>query len=308
VRQHPRPIMPMWKKTKRDQRGLLLVAQQKFTRIDTLGEWWAPGLTRAIEPPKPRKDQTPAANDGDPGTERKSQRGGNRTDASWPLDRRHRSVAVERIVRRWVDPMGFAEMLQPWAGQPSWLRITQRGLQELRLAEDDDGNPYWTEIPWPEEDRLRDDGKEFLSHYHRINQVRLALARGDVSDIPIQHTWHSEREIEAMLPKKVPGVQLPHKTDGYLELNVDWTWEFAYQGGMIEHMTLPRGSRIAIEVELSRKRFAAYAQYILPDLLRLYDFAMYFATKEAYDMVVAVRRDSLPDDDQRKRIRIILLQ
>jgi hypothetical protein len=211
-------------------------------------------------------------------------------------------------VRHWVNSMRFAGLLQPLAGQPPWLRITQRDLQELHLDEDVEGNPYWTEIPWSEEDRLRDDSKEYLSHYHRINQVRLALARGDVSDILTQHPWHSGREIEATLPKKVPGVQLPHETDGFVELNIDWTWEFARQGGVIEHMTLPRGSCLAIEVELSRKRFAAYAQYILPGLLRLYDFAMYFATKEAYDTVVAARRDSLPHDDQRKRIRIILLQ
>ena len=268
-------------------------------RLDTLAEWLAPGYTPAVDLP-PSQD-TVASPQG------KKPRGGRRTGTSWPIDRRHRMMAVQRLARRWVEPMNVAEIWQPFAGQPAWVRINQRGLEELHLDLDAQGNPYWTDIPWPEDRRLRDDGDEYLSHYHRINVVRLALARGDVSEVPTRHTWHSEREIEATLPKKRPGVRLPHKTDGYVELDVDWTWQFVRRDGDIDVISLPRGSRIAIEVELSRKRFEAYEKFILPDLLEFYDFALYFATKDAFQAVVDARRKYLPANDQRRRIRIIQL-
>ncbi len=301
-----------WKKSGRDQDGMLFVAQQKFVRLDTLAEFFAPGYERAVDPPKQHQhDQAPSVGDADGGSPQpaaKKQRGGKRTGLPWPKDTRHRMMAVQRIASHWADPMGFAELWQPWANQPPWVRITQPGLVELHLDVDTEGEPYWTEIPWPEDKKLRDDGHEFLSHTHRINMVRMALARGDVPDIPQKHTWHSEREIEATLPKKVRGVRLPHKTDGYVELEVDWTWQFERKDGDIDIIQLPRGSRIAIEVELSRKRFAAYERFILPDLLKFYDFALYFATKDAYQAVVDARRNSLPTNDLRRRIRILLLE
>jgi len=301
-----------WKKSGRDQDGMLFVAQQKFVRLDTLAEFFAPGYERAVDPPKQHQhDQAPSVGDaagGSPQPAAKKQRGGKRTGLPWPKDTRHRMMAVQRIASHWADPMGFAELWQPWANQPPWVRITQPGLVELHLDVDTEGEPYWTEIPWPEDKKLRDDGHEFLSHTHRINMVRMALARGDVPDIPQKHTWHSEREIEATLPKKVRGVRLPHKTDGYVELEVDWTWQFERKDGDIDIIQLPRGSRIAIEVELSRKRFAAYERFILPDLLKFYDFALYFATKDAYQAVVDARRNSLPTNDLRRRIRILLLE
>jgi hypothetical protein len=292
-----------WKKTSRDEDGMLLVAQQKFVRLDTLGERFAPNFEPMIEA-VPKKEEATA----DGNSPEKRKRGGKRTGLPWPRDRRHRMMAVGRIANHWVDPMGFAEIWQPYADQPAWVRLTQSGLEELHLDVDENGDPYWTELPWPEMKKLRDDGKEYLSHYHRINQVRLALARGDVKDIPKKHTWHSEREVEATLPKKVRGVRLPHKTDGYIELDVDWSWEYARRDGSIDLLPLPRGSRIAIEVELSRKRFEAYEQFILPDLLKFYDFALYFAYDDAYDAVVKARRDYLSSNDERRRVRIIQLQ
>ena len=301
-----------WKKSGRDQDGMLFVAQQKFVRLDTLAEFFAPGYERAVDPPKHQQhDQAQSAEDtegGEPQSAVKKQRGGRRTGLPWPKDTRHRMMAVQRIVLHWADPMGLAETWQPWASQPPWVRIIQPGLVELHLDVDAEGEPYWTEIPWPDDERLRDDGREFLSHTHRINMVRMALARGDVPDIPKKHIWHSEREIEATLPKKVRGVRLPHKTDGYVELEQNWTWQFERKNGDIDIIQLPRGSRIAIEVELSRKRFAAYERFILPDLLKFYDFALYFATKDAYQAVVDARRNSLPTDDLRRRIRILRLE
>jgi len=299
-----------WKKSGRDQDGMRFVAQQKFVRLDTLAEFFDPGYARAVDPPKQQQEQDPSAEASEgPETQpsAKKQRGGKRTGQPWPKDTRHRMMAVERIVSRWTDVMGLTETWQPWASQPPWVRIIQPGLEELHLDVDAEGEPYWTEIPWPDDERLRDDGHEFLSHTHRINMVRMALARGDVPDIPKKHTWHSEREVEATLPKKVRGVRLPHKTDGYVELEQDWTWQFERKDGDIDIIQLPRGSRIAIEVELSRKRFAAYERFILPDLLKFYDFALYFATKDAYQAVVDARRNSLPTDDLRQRIRILRL-
>src|SRR5579864_8233016 len=41
-----------WKKSGRDQDGMLFVAQQKFVRLDTLAEFFAPGYERAVDPPK----------------------------------------------------------------------------------------------------------------------------------------------------------------------------------------------------------------------------------------------------------------
>jgi len=280
-------------------KGWLLITEAKFMRLDTLAEWLAPGYTPMIN--------LPPSQDAEASTEAKKPRGGKRTDTPWPVDRRHRMMAVQRLARRWVEPMKVAEIWQPWAGQPPWIRIKQRGLEELHLDRDGAGNPYWTEIPWPEDKKLRDDGGEYLSHYHRIDMVRITLARGGVKEIPSQHTWHSEREIEATLSKKVPRGRLPHKTDGFVELNVDWTWEFTRRDGDIDIILLPRHSRIGIEVELSRKRFEAYEKFIFPDLLQFYDFALYFATKDAYQAIVDARRKYLPTNDQRRRIRIILL-
>ena len=177
----------------------------------------------------------------------------------------------------------------------------------LLVSQDEAGNPYWTEFPWPEDKKLRDDGGEYLSPYHRVNMVRITLARGGVKEIPSQHTWHCEREIESTLPKKVPGGRFTHKTDGFVELNMDWTWEFTRRDGDIDIIPLPRHSCIGIEVELSRKRFEAYEKFIFPDLLQFYDFALYFATKDAYQAIVDARRKYLPTNDQRRRICIILL-
>jgi hypothetical protein len=279
-----------WKKQTRDDDGLRLVAEQKFVRLDTLCQWFAPGYTRAtsLYPP----DKQP-----------KEQHGGNRAESGWPSDQRHRMMAVHRIVNKWCNVMKMAEKWQPWGDEPPWVRLNAAGLAEI-------GHADWPEIPWPEEKdkgRLRDNGDDHLSHTHRINEARLALARGDIKDIPAQHTWHSEREIEIGLPEKIKGVKLPHKPDGYIELGVTASWEMPTRGPISQVYTLPRGSRVGIEIELSRKNFEAYGSHYLPELLRLYDGAVYLAYGDAYDAVVAARQALLSSNDDRKRIRILKL-
>lgn len=147
-----------------------------------------------------------------------------------------------------------------------------------------------------------DNGKDRLSHTHRINKARLALARGDVPDFTKQHVWHSEREIEIALPEKERGVKLPHKTDGYVELLVAQSWTYPLTNRIL---TLPKGARIAIEVELSRKSFTIYSEHILPQLLQMYDAALYLTAGDAYDAVVEARKTYLSSDGERKCIRII---
>jgi hypothetical protein len=192
--------------------------------------------------------------------------------------------------------MAFAETWQPFASQPKWVRITEVGLFELGLP--------WYEIPFPERERIRHDA-EHHSHTHSINQVRIALARGDVN-VP-RHRWISEREIEANLPLKEPGVILPHKPDGYLELEEEGEWEIMRGDGNIERIPLRRGSRIGIEIELSRKSYERLATHVLPSLLEHYDYVLYFCLQEAYQAVVMARRDYVQTDQERKRIRILKL-
>jgi hypothetical protein len=120
--------------------------------------------------------------------------------------------------------------------------------------------------------------------------------------------WHSEREIEIALGEKVKGVKLDHKPDGYVELLVAHTWKLPMRSDVQQLHHLPAGSRIAIEVELSRKNFEVYGSHYLPELLRLYDGAVYLAYGDAYDAVVAARRDLLSNNNDRKRIRIIQLK
>lgn len=279
-----------WKKQTRDDDGMRLVAEQKFVRLDTLCQWFAPGYSRAtsLYPPE---------------NQPKEKHGGNRAENKWPSDQRHRMMAVHRLVNKWCNVMQMAEKWQLWGDEPPWVRLNQAGLAEI-------GHADWPEIPWPEEKdkgRLRDNGDDHLSHTHRINEARLALARGDIKDIPAQHTWHSEREIEIGLPEKIKGVKLPHKPDGYIELGVAASWEMPTRGPISQVYTLPIGSRVGIEVELSRKNFEAYGSHYLPELLRLYDGAVYFAYGDAYDAIVAARQALLDSNDDRKRIRILKL-
>ncbi len=282
-----------YKITPRDRKGLLITAEQKFMRADSLGEYFAPDYEPVCEEPEQTEDDSD-------NTQQRRGRGGRRTGFPWPRDPKKRLAATLPIIYRWQDKMHLAEIWQKFAGQPPWVRLNQAGLIALGLP--------WTEILFPQNwDKLWDD-EEHHSHIHHINQVRLSLARGDVKEVPNQHTWHSEREIEANLPAKEAGVRLPHRPDGYVEFEADWTWELPLRGGTIETIPVPRGCRAGIEVELSRKGFERLGHHVLPDLLEHYDIALYFCFGEAYDAVVSARRDYLQTDDQRKRIRILRLE
>ena len=131
------------------------------------------------------------------------------------------------------------------------------------------------------------------------------MARGDVS-VP-RHRWIGEREIEANLPLKEPGVTLPHKPDGYLELLDEGVWEIMRGDRSIERIPLMQGYRIGIEVELSRKSYDRLATHVLPSLLEHYDYVWYFCLQDAYQAVVSARRDYVQTDQERKRIRILKL-
>lgn len=264
-----------WQKTTRDVDAWWLLAQQKYVRMDTLGEWFALAYAKAQKQELSQGKQVP-----------------------WPTDHRHRMMATQRLVARWQQRIGVVDIWQPYKDQPAWVRLNQRGLEELHLN--------WPEILWPVDERwLRDDSKNWLSHTHRVNKARLALARGEIPGIPAQHIWHSEREIEQTLPARHPGVRLPHKVDGYVTLETETTWTRTHAGGNIERTVLPLQTTIGIELELQRKSFEIYQSIIFPDLLRCYDYTIYLATGDAYEAVITARRNLLQTDNERKRIRIL---
>ena len=277
-----------WKKQTRDDDGLRLVGEQKFVRLDTLCDWFAPGYCQSSNALLSKGQE-------------KTTHGGDRSHTPWPADQRHRMMAVHRIVNRWVVILRCAEKWQPWGDEPPWVRLNARGLAEI-------GHPDWPEILWPDEeckDRLRDDGKNWLSHTHRINKTRLALARGEIEAVPAHHRWHSEREIEIALPEKVRGSKLPHKTDGSVELLGAHQWTFSHPNGQVETLHFPTGAMIGIEIELSRKAFAVYHEHIFPDLLRHYDAALYLAVGDAYGALLEARKTFLANAVERRRIRIL---
>ncbi len=95
---------------------LRLGAEQTFVRYDTVGEYLAPDYAPAIAKPTPEQlaDTTPSAKRG------------------WPADLRHRLMAVTRILNT-LEQRGYVEIIQPWADQPAWFRVTAQGLRYLSL-------------------------------------------------------------------------------------------------------------------------------------------------------------------------------
>src|SRR5260221_10600416 len=89
-----------WKLQTSDTEGMRLVGEQKFVRLDTLCEWFAPGYAKAVSLYPP--DDQP-----------KAPRGGDRSEAPWPSDQRHRMMNVHRLVNRWCNVFGMAEKWQP---------------------------------------------------------------------------------------------------------------------------------------------------------------------------------------------------
>ncbi len=273
--------------TSRDADIFRFGAEQTFVRYDTVGEYLAPGYTPATTLPSSEQlaDTTPPAK------------------RAWPGDVRHRLMAVSNVLRK-LEVRGYVEIIQPWADQPAWFRVLTPGLRYIGLA--------WEEIPFPVtyedlEARLRHD-HVFCSHNHLINQVRLLLARGGAG-VPTQHRWIGERAIEAAMPLREKGVRRPHKPDGILRLAAAGAWSLtARDGTILETIQMHVGQILAAEVECTQKSDLRLAE-ILPDLLAHHDFVWYFCRDHTIrKAVAAARRNALTTDDERRRVRILLLE
>src|SRR5260370_7645893 len=88
-----------YKVTNRDWDGLRFVAEMKFVRFDTLGEYLAPGF-------QPANDRSHTLDGQDTWNRH---HGGKRTDMPWPSEYRKRLNAVAQVVSRWEYKMGFPE-------------------------------------------------------------------------------------------------------------------------------------------------------------------------------------------------------
>ena len=270
----------------RDADILRLGAEQTFARADTLGEHLAPGYAPALALPPPEQlaDPTPSVK------------------RAWPADLRHRLMAVSHLLRK-LAARGYVEIVQPWADQPAWYRTTALGLRYLGLD--------WPDIPFPEsyedlEARLRHDDL-FKSLTHFVNQVRLLLARGGAG--APAHTWKGERAIENGLPPREKGVRRPHKPDGILYLKAEGTWSIeARDGTVLDTVNMKVGQLAGIEVECTLKSDHRLSE-ILPDLLAHHDYVWYFCLDQTVRKAVAeARRDALKTDDERRRVRILMLE
>jgi hypothetical protein len=270
--------------TERDDLGLRLVAEMKFLPFDLLGQFLAPDLEPALH----MNRKKPSA---------KMQHGGKRHHLGWPREYQKRLHATTELVRRWEKKMGYAETWKPWATGPTWVRITAAGLANLGLP--------WREIPFPQKrERLNTPN----SHTYQVIKRRLALARGS-AQAPT-HIWISERQIYADQCKQgTEHVERAHRPDGVLLLQAGGTFPIPRAGEVVEEIAIFPNQRIAVEVELSRKKFERLGAGILPSLLRTYDFTWYFCgCDEVYQTVIRARRDYLHTNEERKRIRILLLE
>jgi len=267
--------------TERDERLQLIVAQQRFLCLDHLADFADPLLRPAV-------DEAPDQSGS------KKQRGGKRDDIGWPRDRKKRLHAISEQVRKWEQKQGYAQTWRPWEHEPRWVRMNEAGLRNLGLS--------WNEVSFPEK------RKRLLptAHTYQVNKRRLALARGS-ADAP-KHDWISERAILYEHLQQDANMIRAHRPDGVLLLKTDGSFPLKRGEVVVEEIPLRKGQRIALEVELSRKGFDRLGQGILPSLLRTYDFAWYFCGNETvYETVIKARRDYLKTNEERKRIRILLL-
>ncbi|MHB8599222.1 MAG: hypothetical protein ACYDER_20725 [Ktedonobacteraceae bacterium] len=270
----------------RDANILRFGAEQTFARADSLGEHLAPGHTPALALPPPAQLADPTAS----------------VKRAWPADLRHRLMAVSHVLRK-LKARGEVEIIQPWADQPAWYRVTGAGLRVLSLN--------WPDILFPAkyedlEARLRHD-RQFKSHTHLINQVRLLLARGGAG-APM-HIWKGERAIENELPPRETGVRRPHKPDGILYLKADGAWSVATRdGAILATVEMKAGQLTGIEVECTLKSDYRLSE-ILPDLLAHHEYVWYFCLTSTIKQAVAkARLEALMTDEQRRRVRILLLE
>jgi hypothetical protein len=253
----------------------------KFVPLDQLGQWLTPNLEPAIDEP----------------AQPKGRRGGRRIDTPWPLDRKRRLHATAELVRRWEKKMDYAETWKPWDEEVTWVRVTEAGLRTLGLD--------WHEISFPDDRKRLSIG----GHTYQVNRRRIALARGSYQ--APAHTWKCERAIyiEQYL-QDAERVDRAHRPDGVLHLEADGSFPGPRRrDGTLEEIPLQREQTIAIEAELTQKNLERLGEGILPSLLRSYDFAWYFCESQSvYNAVVAARRDHLSSNEERKRIRILLLE
>ncbi len=255
----------------------------KFVPFDLLGQYLAPDLSPAIDEPPDDSPDSPKP------------RGGSRKDIPWPHDRKKRLHATTELVRRWEKKMGYAESWRPWAHEPAWARINQAGLRALGLD--------WNEIPFPEDHRRL----SINSHLYHVNKVRLHLVRGG-SNAPA-HEWISERKLYMDQYTQGIAVERAHRPDGVMLLKANGSYPLMRGDIVIEDISMRKGQTAAIEVEMSRKNLERLGEGILPSLLQHYDYAWYFCTnREVYETVVQARRDYLHTNEERKRIRILLLE
>lgn len=292
--------------TPRDRLGLRFAGEQKYVRYDSLGQLFAPDYAPAtdvlplgLHRPHMRKQQSTKhemqadslESDEVQAKSQESKRGGYRGALPWPTNYRKRIHAVGSIVDRWVQKMGYAKTWRPASDQPKWVTLTQAGLRFVGLEYD--------EVDWPED-------FELLNHTHHINMVRLLLAhrQNDKGNVPL-HTWISERAIEADYPLLRAGMSLPTTPDGILEVTQD---NGTIQLATGELLPVRRGDTIAVEVELSRKSFERYGKRVFPSHLEQFTVVWYFCGADAYDAVVAARRDQLRTDEERARIVIRQLE
>ena len=273
--------------TERDDRGLLFIAEMKFVPYDLLGQWLAPNLAPAIDVPR---DKTQSK------TKEKKPRGGKRDDVPWPLDHKKRLHATAELVRRWDEKMDFARRWKPWEHEPTWARISAAGLSNLGLD--------WPEIEFPQDRHWL----TLTSHTYQVIKRRLHLARGG-SNAP-GHQWISERKIYVDQVRKLgTDAARAHRPDGAMLLQADGSYPLTRGEIVIEQIPLLKGQTVAIEEELSCKGSERLGKGILRSLLSNYDFAWYYChDQEIYDKVIAARRDHLRTDDERKRIRIQLVE
>lgn len=268
--------------TLRDERLQMIVAQQGFLSLDQLADFADPELRPAIDEPLDEQGI-------------KKPRGGKRDDVEWPIDRKKRLHAITELVRRWEQKQGYVEIWKPYDHLPAWVRMNEAGLRNLGLS--------WPEVPFPEKrKRLLTTG-----HAYQVNKRRLALARGG-ADAP-KHDWLCERAILHDQLKQDENMIRAHRPDGVLLLKADGSFPLKRGETVIEQIALKAQQRIAIEVELSQKKTARVGEGILPSLLRTYDFAWYFCgNDEVYQTIIKARRDYLHTNEERKRIRILLLE
>lgn len=264
----------------RDHNLQLIVAQQTFLSLDHLADFADPDLRPAID----------ESVEGEPNKKR-----GGKRDGSWPLDRKKRLHAITEVVRRWERKQGYVETWKPWDNTPAWVRVNEAGLRTLGLP--------WNEIPFPEKrKRLLPTG-----HTYQVNKRRLALARGS-AEAPA-HTWICERAILYDQLKRDPDMVRAHRPDGVMIVKKASAFPLKRGETVVEQIPLAVGQRIAVEVELSKKGFDRLGNGILPSLLRTYDFAWYFCGNDTvYQTIIKARRDYLSTNEERKRIRILLLE